>query len=412
MESAMEATLRDKHVLLGVTGSIAAYKSVLILRRLVEAGARVTVVMTSSAQQFITPLTFQVLSRRPVYTSLFDPSDEIRHLTLAEQVDLILIAPATANIIGKIANGIADDLLTTLVTASRAPMVMAPAMDGDMWNYPVLQRNLSILDGLGAQIVPPEEGSLASGKEGVGRLASEEKILSAVLSRLGRRDDLIGETVLVTAGPTREPIDPVRYLTNRSSGKMGYALARAARWRGARVILVSGPTPLACPANVERVLVQTAEEMRDAVRRYFPETTLLIMAAAVADYRPRLRAEQKIKKDGSTLFLELEPTPDILTDLRPERGNRIVAGFAAETGDVQSRARAKLEQKGLDLIVANDVTQEGAGFDLDTNIVTLMDAYGETTALPKLSKAEVAERILDRIIELKAKSKAGHRSIR
>ena len=412
MESAMEATLRDKHVLLGVTGSIAAYKSVLILRRLVEAGARVTVVMTSSAQQFITPLTFQVLSRRPVYTSLFDPSDEIRHLTLAEQVDLILIAPATANIIGKIANGIADDLLTTLVTASRAPMVMAPAMDGDMWNYPVLQRNLSILDGLGAQIVPPEEGSLASGKEGVGRLASEEKILSAVLSRLGRRDDLIGETVLVTAGPTREPIDPVRYLTNRSSGKMGYALARAARWRGARVILVSGPTPLACPANVERVLVQTAEEMRDAVRRYFPETTLLIMAAAVADYRPRLRAEQKIKKDGSTLFLELEPTPDILTDLRPERGNRIVAGFAAETGDVLSRARAKLEQKGLDLIVANDVTQEGAGFDLDTNIVTLMDAYGETTALPKLSKAEVAERILDRIIELKAKSKAGHRSIR
>lgn len=408
----METALRDKHVLLGVTGSIAAYKSVLILRRLVEAGARVTVVMTSSAQQFITPLTFQVLSRRPVYTSLFDPSDEIRHLTLAEQVDLILIAPATANIIGKIANGIADDLLTTLVTASRAPMVMAPAMDGDMWNYPVLQRNLSILDGLGAQIVPPEEGPLASGKEGVGRLASEEKILSAVLSRLGRREDLIGETVLVTAGPTREPIDPVRYLTNRSSGKMGYALARAARWRGARVILVSGPTPLACPANVERVLVQTAEEMRDAVRRYFPETTLLIMAAAVADYRPRQRAEQKIRKDGSTLFLELEPTPDILTDLRPERGNRIVAGFAAETGDVLSRARAKLEQKGLDLIVANDVTQEGAGFDLDTNIVTLIDAYGETTALPKLSKAEVAERILDRIIELKAKSKAGHRSIR
>jgi phosphopantothenoylcysteine decarboxylase/phosphopantothenate--cysteine ligase len=347
-----------------------------------------------------------------VYTSLFDPSDEIRHLTLAEQVDLILIAPATANSIGKIANGIADDLLTTLVTASRAPMVMAPAMDGDMWNYPVLQRNLSVLDGLGVQIIPPEEGSLASGKEGVGRLASEERILSAVLSRLSRREDLRGETVLVTAGPTQEPIDPVRYLTNRSSGKMGYALARAARWRGARVILVSGPTPLAGPANVERVLVQTAEEMRDAVRRYFPETTLLIMAAAVADYRPRLRAEQKIRKDGSALFLELEPTPDILSDLRPERGSRIVAGFAAETEDVLNRARAKLERKGLDLIVANDVTQEGAGFDQDTNIVTLMDAHGETTALPKLSKAEVAERILDRMIELKAKSKAGHRSIR
>ncbi|MEK6683087.1 MAG: bifunctional phosphopantothenoylcysteine decarboxylase/phosphopantothenate--cysteine ligase CoaBC [Nitrospirota bacterium] len=408
----METTLRDKHVLLAVTGSIAAYKSVLILRRLVEAGARVTVVMTSSARQFITPLTFQVLSRRPVYTSLFDPSDEIRHLTLAEQVDLILIAPATANIIGKIANGIADDLLTTLVTASRAPMVMAPAMDGDMWNYPVLQRNLSVLDGLGVQIVPPEEGPLASGKEGVGRLASEERILSAVLSRLSRRCDLIGETVLITAGPTREPIDPVRYLTNRSSGKMGYALARAARWRGARVILVSGPTSLAGPANVERVLVQTAEEMRDAVRRYFPETTLLIMAAAVADYRPRFRADQKLKKDTSTLFLELEPTPDILSDLGPERGSRIVAGFAAETEDVLNRARAKLEQKGLDLIVANDVTQEGAGFDLDTNIVTLMDAHGTTTALPKLSKAEVAERILDEIVKLKARSRTDDRIIR
>lgn len=404
----MEAGLRDKHILLGVTGSIAAYKSVLMLRRLIEAGARVTVVMTASAQQFITPLTFQVLSRRPVYTSLFDPSDEIRHLTLAEQVDLILIAPATANIIGKIANGIADDLLTTLVTASRAPMVMAPAMDGDMWTYPVLQRNLSILDGLGVQIVPPEDGPLASGKEGVGRLASEEKILSAVLSRLSRREDLKGETVLVTAGPTQEPIDPVRYLTNRSSGKMGYALARAARWRGARVILVSGPTHLACPGNVERVFVQTAEEMRDAVRRYFPETTLLIMAAAVADYRPRRRADQKLKKDASALFLELEPTPDILSDVCHERGNRIVAGFAAETEDVLNRARAKLERKGLDLIVANDVTQEGAGFDLDTNIVTLMDAHGETTALPKLSKDEVAERILDAIVKLKARPRIEH----
>lgn len=408
----MEASLRDQHILLGVTGSIAAYKSVLILRRLIEAGARVTVVMTSSAQQFITPLTFQVLSRRPVYTSLFDPSDEIRHLTLADEVDLILIAPATANIIGKIANGIADDLLTTLVAASRAPMVMAPAMDGDMWNYPVLQRNLSVLDGLGVQIVPPEEGPLASGKEGVGRLASEEKILSAVLSRLSRREALNGETVLVTAGPTQEPIDPVRYLTNRSSGKMGYALARAARWRGARVILVSGPTHLACPPNVERVLVQTALEMRDAVRRYFAEATILIMAAAVADYRPRQRSEQKLKKEASALFLELEPTPDILSDLRPGRGNRIVAGFAAETEDVLNRARAKLEQKGLDLIVANDVTQEGAGFDLDTNIVTLIDARGETTALPKLSKAEVAERILDAIIKLKARPRTNDRIIR
>jgi phosphopantothenoylcysteine decarboxylase/phosphopantothenate--cysteine ligase len=408
----MDASLRDKHILLGVTGSIAAYKSVLLLRRLVESGARVTVVMTASAQQFIAPLTFQVLSGRPVYTSLFDPSDEIRHLTLAEQVDLILIAPATANIIGKISNGIADDLLTTLVTASRAPMVLAPAMDGDMWTHPVLQRNISTLDGLGVQIVPPEEGPLASGKEGVGRLASEEKILAVVLSRLGRRSDLEGETILITAGPTQEPLDPVRYLTNRSSGKMGYALARAARWRGARVILVSGPTHLPCPAHVERVLVRTAAEMRDAVHRYFPEAGILIMAAAVADYRPRLRSEQKLKKEASTLFLELEPTPDILSDLRSGRGDRIMVGFAAETEDLLKRARAKLEKKGLDLIVANDVTQEGAGFDLETNIVTMLDAHGETTALPKLSKAEVAERILDEVLKLKAGSRPKDRTIR
>jgi len=407
----MEAPLRDRHILLGVTGSIAAYKSVLLLRRLIEAGAQVTVVMTASAQQFITPLTLQVLSRRPVYTSLFDPSEEIRHLTLAEQVDLVLIAPATANLIGKIANGIADDLLTTLVTASRAPMVIAPAMDGDMWTHPVLQRNLSILDGLGVGIVPPEEGSLASGKEGIGRLASEEKILSAVSSRLLRREALEGETVLVTAGPTQEPLDPVRFLSNRSSGKMGYALARAARWRGARVILVSGPTNLPGPADVERVLVQTAAEMKEAVLRYFAESTILIMAAAVADYRPRLRSEQKLKKEASALFLELEPTSDILSDLRSLPGARIKVGFAAETEDLLNHARAKLEQKGLDLIVANDITQEGAGFDVETNRVTLVDAHGESTVLPILSKPEVAERILDAIKKLTAGSRPKDRTI-
>jgi phosphopantothenoylcysteine decarboxylase / phosphopantothenate---cysteine ligase len=407
MGARMDTDLHDKHVLLGVTGSIAAYKSVWILRQLVTAGARVTVVMTASAQQFITPLTFQVLSRRPVFTSLFDPSDEIRHLTLAEQIDLMLIAPATANIIGKIANGIADDLLSTLVAASQAPMVVAPAMDGDMWNHPVLQRNLSVLEGLGVRTVPPEEGPLASGKEGAGRLASEDKILSVVRERLRRREELNGETVLVTAGPTQEPIDPVRYLTNRSSGKMGYALAHAARWRGGRVILVSGPTHLPWPAKVERVPVRTAGEMREAVRRYWPETTILIMAAAVSDYRPRHAADQKLKKDTSTLFLELEPTPDILSELCSDRGGRILAGFAAETRDLTGQARAKLERKGLDLIVANDVTQEGAGFDLDTNIVTLIDALGETAAFPKLPKAEVAERILDRIVKLKARSKTG-----
>ena len=400
----METDLRGKHILLGVTGSIAAYKAVLILRELVQAGARVTVVMTASAQQFIAPLTFQVLSRRPVYTSLFDPSDEIRHLTLAEQADLILIAPATANIIGKIANGVADDLLTTLVLASPAPLVLAPAMDGDMWIHPVLQRNMSVLEGLGVRVIPPEEGPLASGKTGMGRLAPEDRIVSTVVDRLARREDFKGETVLVTAGPTQEPIDPVRYLTNRSSGKMGYALARGAQWRGARVILISGPTHLPCPARVEQVPVRTAAEMREAVLRYFPEATVLIMAAAVSDYRPRRPMDRKLKKGSEAILLELEPTPDILSEVGPQRGNRVLVGFAAETQDLPDQAKAKLQRKRLDLIVANDVTQAGAGFDLDTNIVTLIDAQGEVTALPKLSKTDAAERILDRIKELKART--------
>jgi len=408
----MDTDLHGKHILLGVTGSIDAYKSVLILRRLVQAGAEVTVVMTASAQQFITPLTFQVLSRRPVYTSLFDPAEEIRHLTLAEQVDLVLIAPATANIIGKIANGIADDLLTTLAVAGQAPMVIAPAMDGDMWNHPVLQRNLSVLDGLGVRIIPPEEGALASGKEGAGRLAAEDRILSTVQNSLRRREDLVGETVLVTAGPTREPIDPVRYLTNRSTGKMGYAVARAARSRGARVILISGPTHLPSPARIELIRVQTAEEMQGAVRTSLPEATVLIMAAAVSDYRPRRPSESKLKKEGASLFLEMEPTPDILLDLRSEPGSRITVGFAAETGDPVREAKGKLERKGLDLIVANNVAQEGAGFEGDTNIVTLIDAQGETKALPMMSKSAVADHILDWIVQSRPRTKAGQPPIR
>jgi phosphopantothenoylcysteine decarboxylase/phosphopantothenate--cysteine ligase len=275
----------------------------------------------------------------------------------------------------------------------------------------VLQRNLSVLNGLGVHVVSPEEGPLASGKEGMGRLATESRIVEAVSSRLKKRGDLKGETVLVTAGPTREPIDPVRYITNRSSGKMGYALARAAQGRGARVILISGPTHLPTPAKVERISIQSAEEMREAVLRCWPEVTVLIMAAAVADYRPRRRAGQKIKKEKEALFLELEPTPDILSEVRSQQGHRTLIGFAAETEDVLNRARSKLEQKGLDLIVANDVTQEGAGFDLDTNIVTLIDAHGETTALPKLSKSEVAERILDRIKDMKSKMGTGSRPV-
>lgn len=398
--------LSDKHILLGVTGSIAAFKAILILRRLTLAGARVTVVLTRSAQQFVTPLTFQVLSRRPVYTDLFDSSPEIRHLTLAEEVDLILIAPATANLIGKLAGGIADDLLSTIALASPAPVVVAPAMDGEMWNHPLLKRNLAILDSLGYRIVPPAEGSLASGKEGIGRLASEEEILSKVAERLARRQDLAGETVLVTAGPTQEPIDPVRYLTNRSSGKMGFALARAAQERGARVILVSGPTALSAPARIKRILVRTAAEMREAVMAHFPEASVLIMAAAVADYRPVKTETEKIDKRTQTILLELEPTEDILSELGSHKGDRIVIGFAAETREVLTRAEEKLRRKALDLIVANDLTQEGAGFDIETNVVTMIRAGGERMPLPRMLKSEVADRILDQIRGLRSSTTA------
>src|SRR3990172_1757874 len=397
-------SLQGKKVLLGVTGSIAAYKAVLLLRKLTQAGAQVTVVMTASAQRFVTPLTFEGLSGQKVHTDLFAESHAIRHLSLAEQADLILIAPATANAIGKIANGVADDLLTTVLLATQAPIVVAPAMDGEMWENPLLKRNLSILEGLGIKVVPPEIGPLASGKEAMGRLATEEAIITAVAERLARKQDLKGETFLITAGPTREPLDPVRFISNRSSGKMGYAVARAALHRGARVILISGPTSLPPPAQARFLRVETAEEMRQGVRAMLPEVTVVVMAAAVSDYRPKGFQSQKIKKSAVSFSLDLEPTPDILTEAASHqasmKGHGILVGFAAETGDPVPKAKAKLRQKGMDLIVANDVTQEGSGFDSDTNIVTLIDRTGRNETLPKLPKLEVAERILDYIREL------------
>ncbi|HXC61303.1 MAG TPA: bifunctional phosphopantothenoylcysteine decarboxylase/phosphopantothenate--cysteine ligase CoaBC [Nitrospiria bacterium] len=393
--------LANKKIVLGVTGSIAAYKAVLLLRELSERGADVAVVMTPSAQRFVTPLTFQVLSRQPVHTDLFEPRKEILHLTLAEEANLVLIAPATAHFIARAAHGMADDLLTALMLATTAPVILAPAMDGNMWDHPMVQQNIARLCEIGVRIVEPEVGPLASGNEGKGRLAAEDRILEAVFDCFERKRDLAKELVLVTAGPTQEPIDPIRFLSNRSSGKMGYAMAEAARDRGARVILISGPTALPKPAGIEFVEVRTSEEMYQAVKKFFPKVTMLIMAAAVADFRPQETGVQKRKKDGMPQTLGLEKTPDILAEVSRDKEGRLVVGFAAETHDLINQAKTKLQKKNLDLIVANDVTMEGAGFEVDTNIVTLLDRSGLIIKLPKLSKREVAGRILDHVTKMR-----------
>jgi phosphopantothenoylcysteine decarboxylase/phosphopantothenate--cysteine ligase len=396
------AAFQGKRILLGVSGSIAAYKAVLLLRRLVQDGAEVTVVMTQSACRFVTPLTFETLSGRRVYTDLFAGGSDIHHLELAESADLILLAPATANLLSKLASGAADDLLSTLLLAARCPIVVAPAMDGGMWDNPAVRRNAAAVEALGAVIVPPESGPLASGRLGVGRLAAEEAILAAAAGRLARRGDLAGDTVLVTAGATREPIDPVRFVSNRSSGRMGYAVAEAARDRGAKVVLISGPVALPPPHGVERQVVETAAEMRAAVLRALPAATIVIMAAAVGDWRPAARAATKIKKSGTPLRLELEPTEDILVEVGRARGDRILVGFAAETERLVEHARRKLQAKRLDLIVANDVTQDGAGFETETNVVTVIDRRGGLESWPTLPKRAVAERLLDRIAAFRA----------
>jgi phosphopantothenoylcysteine decarboxylase / phosphopantothenate---cysteine ligase len=400
--------LKGKKILLGVTGSIAAYKAILLLRRLTQAGAQVTVVMTASAQRFVTSLTFEALSGRKVHTDLFAGADAIRHLLLADESDLILIAPATANILGKVANGVADDLLTTILVSTRTPVVIAPAMDGEMWDNPVLQRNISVLEGMGCRMVPPEEGPLASGKEAVGRLASEEAIISTVVERVAREQDMKGEIVLVTAGPTREPLDPVRFISNRSSGKMGYAIAREAIDRGARVILISGPTSLVAPSQAQLLRVETSEEMRQAALLMAPESTVVVMAAAVSDYRPKEIQSKKIRRKASDINLELEPTIDILAEIASQKATtgdrRLLVGFAAESGDPVSQAKIKLQQKGLDLIIANNITLEGAGFDSDTNIVTILNRNGRMESLTRLPKLQVAEHILDHICELLRKN--------
>ncbi|MFP6663085.1 MAG: bifunctional phosphopantothenoylcysteine decarboxylase/phosphopantothenate--cysteine ligase CoaBC [Deltaproteobacteria bacterium] len=387
----------ERTIILGVSGGIAAYKAAGIIRALREEGARVRVVMTRSAQEFITPLTLQTLSGEPVARDLFDltQESEIGHIDLADSADAILVAPTTANVVGKLAAGIADDLLTTVLLATRAPVVLAPAMNVHMFESEVVQANLATLRGRGVRIVAPDEGILACGYEGPGRLPDADILLEALAGALAS-DDFVGEVVLITAGPTRETLDPVRYLSNRSSGKMGYALARAALRRGARVLLVSGPTALAAPRGVEILRVESAAEMAAVVEARAPEASVVIAAAAVADYAPRHRAAEKEAKVQGGIALDLARTRDIVADCVPRREGLFVTGFAAETQDLEARARAKLERKKLDLIVANDVSAPDAGFDVETNRVTLIDAQAVAN-LPLLSKDQVADRILDRI---------------
>jgi phosphopantothenoylcysteine decarboxylase / phosphopantothenate---cysteine ligase len=399
-------------ITLGVTGGVAAYKAAELVRRLQQEGFSVEVVMTRAACEFITPLTFAALTGKKVITGLFAESggeanleSAIEHIAVAQRTDLLLVAPATADIIAKFSRGISDDFLSTLYLATTAPVVVAPAMNVNMWNHPATQENLDRLRGRGVHVVNPDEGYLACGMTGAGRLAGQDAIVAAVRDVLQVRRDLEGQTFLLTAGPTQEYLDPVRFLTNRSSGRMGYAVAEAAAQRGAKVILISGPTALETPAGVTRVDVRTAVEMSQAVEDHFAQATTAIFAAAVADYRPADIASQKIKKTAGEITLLLEANPDILATVARKKENRLIVGFAAETGKVAENARKKLAEKNADLIVANDVTAEGAGFDVDTNIVTLFARDGRDLPLPKMTKREVAHRILDEVLRLSASVK-------
>jgi len=395
--------LAGKKIILGVTGSIAAYKSVYLLRRLVEHGADVSVVMTPEAAKFVTPLTFQVLSKNTVYTDMFESGQggEISHLYLGRGADMVLIAPATANIIGKMANGIADDLLSTILLACKCPVLAAPAMDSEMYENRVVQKNISYLQKLNVDFIGPVTGPLASGIEGPGRMSEPDVILAFVEERLAERTcrDIEGHTILVTAGPTREAIDPVRYISSLSSGKMGYSIAEAAKRRGAKVILISGPVSLTPPAGVELVRVITAEEMFNAVINRLQEVDVVVMAAAVSDFKPAVVVNSKIKKENAGgMTLNLVKTQDILSEILEKKGKQFIVGFAAETEDMVANAKKKLDSKQLDMIVANDVCREGAGFEVDTNIVTVIDRWGETVEYPVMTKAVVADKILDHVV--------------
>ncbi|MGI5838359.1 MAG: bifunctional phosphopantothenoylcysteine decarboxylase/phosphopantothenate--cysteine ligase CoaBC [bacterium] len=394
--------LRGKTILFGVTGGIAAYKAVDVVSQLRKAGSEVLVIMTAAATRLVSPLTFQTLSHNPVYTDMWAEPKRwaVEHIALAERADIFMIVPATANIIGKIAGGIADDLLATTVMATQAPVLIAPAMNVNMYENPITQTNLRKLVGLGYHIIEPDTGILASGASGKGRLPETAVLVDAAVRLLGASADFTGKRVLVTAGPTREAIDPVRHLSNPSTGKMGYAVAEAARDRGAHVVLISGPTHLPAPAGVETMQIKSAVDMYNAVIANYEAADIIIKSAAVSDYRPVRAAAEKIKKSEGKMIIELERNPDILYELGQRKGDRILVGFAAETNDVLANAVAKYRKKNLDLIVANDVTQEGAGFAGDTNIVSIIDREGNVEALPQLTKRQVAEKLLDRVREL------------
>jgi len=401
-------SLKGKKILLGVGGGIAAYKSCELLRRLTERGADVHVVLTPSAQQFVTALTFQALSQHPVHTDLFNLTEEseMSHIKLADETDLLLIAPATADLIAKLAHGMANDLLTTVALVARAPVYFAPSMNVNMWEKDVVQDNVKTLLSRGYRMVEPAEGYLACGWEGKGRLAEPEVILAAVERHFsdggsGKKKSLAGRKVLINAGPTREFLDPVRFLSNPSSGKMGFALAEAARRRGAEVTLIAGPVALPTPEGVRRIDVVSSAEMRKACEKHFPKADLFIGTAAVGDFAPTKALPQKLKKNGRPLRLELQPTTDILLSLgKAKRKGQVLVGFAAETESLISNAKEKLKKKNLDLIVANDVSQRGIGFAGEDNRVTLIDRGGKTTPLEKMPKAAVAERILDAVEKL------------
>jgi phosphopantothenoylcysteine decarboxylase/phosphopantothenate--cysteine ligase len=404
-------------VALGVTGGIAAYKAAEIVRLLQDRGIRVQVIMTRAAQEFVRPLTFAALSGEKVITGMFSPGEEhaanfgspnidsaVEHIAVAQSIDALLVAPATADVLAHFAQGIASDFLTTLYLATTAPVVVAPAMNVNMWSHPATQANLEILRKRGVKIVEPDSGYLACGMTGSGRLAGNEAIVAAALEALGASQDLAGETILVTAGPTREKIDPARYLTNRSSGRMGYAMAEAALRRGARVLLVSGPTALTPPGAAEVTRVESAEQMRDAVLNLLPQSTIVIKTAAVSDYRAKVVSGQKIKRKGP-MTLDLEPTGDILKEISARKQSQIIVGFAAETENVLENARQKLAAKHLDAIVVNDVSREGIGFDSERNEVTII-THDEVVEVPETTKWDVAQRVLDQVVRIRHRRKS------
>lgn len=402
--------ISEKEIVLGVTGGIAAFKIPELTRMLIRATARVTVVMTKSAQHFVTPKSLEIITARPVITDLFeaDRPGAISHIEIADRADLLIVAPATANIIAKMAHGIADDALSTLVLACRAPVLVAPAMNVNMWEHPAVRENIKKLEDRGIRIVGPGTGELACGWEGKGRLVDLDDIKEEAHLVISSKD-LAGKKIMVTAGPTLESIDPIRYITNRSSGKMGYAVARVARRRGAQVILISGPTNLKPPPGVNLIRVTSARDMFKVAIKEADKSDIIVKASAVADYRPITEVGQKIKKGPGKLSIELTENPDILATIGKKKKKQILVGFAAETSELVKHAETKLKEKNLDIIVANDVTRPGAGFGLDTNIVMIIDKHGRKAEWPQMDKIEIADKLFDRILAMIAREKKRER---